>query len=67
MLGFAGGVGMDREQTTGKQAMNVRLSAEARRLLDVLSKRDGISRAAVLELAVREYARGKGLAVEGAE
>ena len=34
-----------------------RLSPEARRLLDLLASRDGITKTAVLELLIREKAR----------
>ncbi len=42
---------MDKKPTT------VRLSAEARRLLDALSMRLGVSHTAVIELAIREKAQ----------
>lgn len=45
----------------GKQATSMRLSEEARRLLDDLARRQGITRSAVMELAIREYARSQGV------
>ncbi len=47
----------------GKQATSMRLSEEARRLLDELARRQGITRSAVMELAIREYARSQGVRV----
>lgn len=40
-----------------KQTTSFRLSAECRDLLAQLAKRDGISRASVIELMVRDRAR----------
>lgn len=40
-----------------KIPINVRLSAEAIRLLDEIKAEKGISRTAVLELAVRDFAK----------
>ncbi len=45
----------------GKQATSMRLSEEARRLLDDLARRQGITLSAVMELAIREYARSQGV------
>lgn len=52
---------MTKQATEGKQSMTIRLSAEARRLLEVMARRDGISRTAVIELAVRRFARQQGV------
>ncbi len=51
----------------GKQATSMRLSEEARRLLDELARRQGITRSAVMELAIREYARSQGVRVRQGE
>jgi len=40
-----------------KRLTSARLSAEAKRLLELLSRKLGISQAAVLELAIREKAQ----------
>jgi len=45
------GIMLDKKPTT------IRLSAEARRLLDALSARLGVSHTAVIELAIREKAQ----------
>lgn len=42
-------------QTDGKQPMNIRISAEGRRILDEMAREKGISRTAVIELALRHY------------
>ena len=44
-----------------KHATSLRLSPEAKRLLEELANRLGVSRSAVLELAIREYARREGI------
>lgn len=46
---------------SGKKPTTVRLSAEAQRLLALLSERDGISKTAVLELAIRQMAQREGV------
>lgn len=43
-----------------KQPVNVRLTDEARDLLDAMSKGKGISRTAVMEQAIRDYAEAEG-------
>jgi predicted transcriptional regulator len=47
----------EQSKSDGKQAMSIRLSAEGRRLLAALSQQKGISRTAVIELAIRAYAK----------
>jgi predicted transcriptional regulator len=42
---------------TDKRSTTYRLSEEARGLLERLAERNGISQTAVLELAIRHYAR----------
>ncbi len=41
----------------GKKQTAFRLSAEARRLLEVLSEKLGVTQAAIVELAIREKAQ----------
>lgn len=48
-----------------RRPTSARLSTEALRLMDKLASKLGISRTAVLELAIREYARLQG--VDGGE
>lgn len=43
----------------GKHPTSVRLSPQAKELLARLADELGISQAAVLEIAIREYARGR--------
>ncbi len=43
-----------------KKPTTIRLSAEARRLLDALSEQLGISHTAIIELAIREKAQREG-------
>ena len=45
---------------SGKKPTTVRLSAEAQRLLDALADKNGISKTAVLELAIRKMAEQEG-------
>lgn len=44
---------------TEKTATSIRISPEAKRLLKELSRELGISQAAVIEIAIREYARDR--------
>lgn len=44
-----------------KAPTSVRLSAEAERLRDALAERLGVSKSAVLELAIRELAKKNGM------
>lgn len=48
-------------EKTGKQKTSVSLSQEARRLLERLAEKSGISQSAVLELAIREKAKSEGV------
>lgn len=52
---------MDEKQEDEKLTVSARLSTEARELLTALAKKQGISKTAVLELAIREYAEKRGL------
>ncbi len=45
---------MEQDRGSDKQQMTIRLSAEGRRLLVELARRQGISRTAVLELLIRQ-------------
>jgi len=53
-IALKGGFGMKDE---GKKQTAFRLSAEARRLLGVLSEKLGVTQAAVVEIAIREKAQ----------
>ncbi len=44
----------------GKKQTAFRLSEEARRLLEVLSRKLGVTQAAIVELAIREKAQKEG-------
>jgi predicted transcriptional regulator len=44
-----------------KQPVNLRLTDEARQLLDDLAQRKGVSKTAVIEMAVRAYAETEGM------
>ena len=44
-----------------KRSTQFRLTDEARALLDAMSKADGISHTAMLEIAIREAARKRGI------
>ena len=46
-----------------RQPVSFRVTAETARLLDALSKRLGISKAAVLALSIREMAERRGIEV----
>lgn len=46
-----------------RQPVSFRISSETARLLDVLSKRLGVSKAGVLALAIREMAERRGIEV----
>jgi hypothetical protein len=45
---------------------NFRLSSEALRLLAVMSQAEGISRTAMLEIAIREAAKKRNIAIQTA-
>ena len=45
----------------GKQPFTIRLSAEGRRILAEVAQRRGISRTAVIEQAIRDYAKQYGV------
>jgi len=49
------------EQKRHQPATSFRLSAEARRLLVLLAQRQGVSKTAIVELAIRKAARDEGL------
>ena len=42
---------------SGKTPVNLRLSAEALRLVDLLKDQKGVTRTAVIEMAVRDFAK----------
>lgn len=44
-----------------KRATSVRLTSEAKRLMAVIAKKMGISQSAVLELAIRQFAKNEGI------
>lgn len=44
-----------------KYATSLRLSPDAKRLLEELARSLGVTKSAVLELAIREYARSQGM------
>lgn len=46
---------------SGKKPTTVRLSAEAQRLLEKMAEKNGISKTAVLELAIRKMAEKEGV------
>lgn len=46
---------------SGKKPTTIRLSAEAQRLLVLLAERNGVSKTAVLEMAVRQMAQREGV------
>lgn len=48
-------------------AMSVRLTDEGDALIRAASKAKGISKAAVIELAIREYAKANGITAPAAE
>jgi hypothetical protein len=56
-----------RPKKTGplKSATSFRLSAQARRILEALSVDTGISQASVVEQALRDMAKRRGVKVEG--
>lgn len=47
-----------------REQINVRLSEDARKLLALLASKLGISRTAVIELAIRELAEKKNIRIE---
>src|SRR3954470_17605282 len=51
---WGGGRTMQKQPPGRKQSMTIRLSDEARRILGVVSQRKGISRTAVMEIAIRD-------------
>jgi predicted transcriptional regulator len=52
-------------EDSGKKPMTIRLSAEAQRLLDLLAQDNGVSKTAVIELAIREMARRQQVGQKG--
>lgn len=48
---------MPRRSGPEKQATSVRVSAEAKRLMESLAEKLGVSQSAVFELAIRQLAR----------
>lgn len=44
-----------------KRATSIRLTPEAKRLMAVTAKKLGISQSAVLELAIRQFAKNEGI------
>lgn len=52
--------------TTNKRATSMRLSPTADRLIEALSKKLGVSKSAVMEMAVRAFAEQHSVADEGA-
>ncbi len=49
--------------TEERQPVSFRIAPETRRLLEVLSKRLGVSKAGVLALAIREMAERRGVEI----
>ncbi len=49
------------EQKKDQPSTSFRLSTEARRLLVLLAQRQGVSKTAIIELAIRKAARDEGL------
>lgn len=52
----------DQKLTRRKPTLNLRLSAEAKRLLAAVAEKHGITMTAVLEMSIRELARREGIA-----
>ena len=51
-------------QRPQKQQSGFRLSSEAQRLLDVLASHTGVNKTGVVEMAIRDLARARGLEVK---
>lgn len=50
-----------------KRLTSIRLSTEAKRLVELLAQKLSVSQAAVFELALREYAKREGITARGAD
>jgi len=48
-----------------KQPTSLRLSPEAKSLLVELAKKLGVTQAAIVEMAIRRYAKSEGVKVDG--